>query len=267
MKIWILIQTMIATLIFFPAKEYSELPADYKLKAEDVILLTEDQVKISGWYLPADSPKGVIYLLHGNAGNISGRLFKGAEWVRRGFSVFLLDYRGYGKSEGKITSERDVYEDVQTGLRFLHEHKKWSDSEIILYGESIGAAPAIELAAKSNFWALILEAPFTSLPAVAKVHYPFVPSFVMNRFQFQNSEKISRIHTPVFFVQGDEDDVCPFVMGEALYRKAPAPKEFFRVPGAHHNDLPDFAGAEFYDRPFQFILNLKNKTRTGKALS
>ncbi|MBI4387499.1 MAG: alpha/beta hydrolase [Candidatus Omnitrophica bacterium] len=258
MKIWILIQTMIATLVFFPTKEYNVMPEDYGLNAEMITLTTQDQVAITGWYLEVASQKGAIYFLHGNAGNISDRLFKAAEWVKRGFSVFLLDYRSYGKSAGKITSENDIYEDTETGLRWLHEVKKLSDSEIVIYGESIGAAPAIHLAMKASVWALILEAPFTSLVAVAKTHYPFVPNFVMNGFQFQNLEKISKIKAPMLIVHGEDDEVSPFAMGETLYKEAREPKEFFRIAGGHHNDLSELVGSEFYDRPSRFLMNLKD---------
>ena len=262
MKIWVLIQIMIASFIFFPTKEYAALPEDYGLKAEEVRLVTEDGVQLAGWYLFAgqagDSPKKgqspTIYLLHGNAGNIGDRLFKAAEWVKRGFSIFLLDYRGYGKSSGQITSEQDLYRDAQAGLEWLKARKKIGPSETVLYGESIGAAVVLELAAKEKFRAIILEAPFTSLSELAKVHYPFVPGVFTSGFQFQNMEKISKVHSPLLILHGEEDEICPFEMGRALYERAQNPKELFRIPNGHHNDLPDVAGPEFYDRAVQSLM-------------
>ena len=261
MKSLLIVQSMIASLIFFPTQEYSALPKDYGLASEMVRITTKGGTQLEGWFLPAADSKGTIYLLHGNAGNISDRLFKAASWISIGFSVFLLDYRSYGKSSGKITSENDIYEDASAGLLWLREEKKQENSKIILYGESIGAAPVLELASKGNFFAVILEAPFTSLSSVAKMHYPFVPDFVMNRFRFENLEKISKVKSPIYIIHGEKDEICPFEMGKTLFEKAREPKEFFRIPGGHHNDLTDIAGKEFYEKPALFLANLQKKSQ------
>lgn len=258
-----IIQAMIASLIFFPTKEYSALPKDYpELKSETVEIKTSDGVKLTGWYLTFSKAaentfrtSTTIYLLHGNAGNIGDRLFKAREWVHRGYSVFLLDYRGYGKSEGKITSEEDLYRDARAGLKWLQEIKKIQNGNIVLYGESIGCAPVIQLAIESeNFFALILEAPFTSLAAVTKVHYPFVPSAILGSFQFNNLEKISKVKYPTMIIHGEEDEICPFNMGSELYEKLTVkPKEIFSIPKGMHNDLAEVSLSEFYDRPNRFL--------------
>ncbi len=264
MKITVLVQAMVASLIFFPTKEYTALPKDYaELKSEVVEIQTSGGVKLVGWYLPYPKvaeetfrTNTTIYLLHGNAGNIGDRLFKAREWIHRGYSVFLLDYRGYGQSEGKITSEEDLYQDARAGLKWLREVKKKDNKNIVLYGESIGCAPVIQLAVedKQDFFAVILEAPFTSLPAVTKVHYSFIPTVILGGFQFDNLEKISKVKTPVFVIHGEDDEICPFEMGKELFNKAAVePKEFFEIPNGHHNDLPDVAGNEFYDRPNKFL--------------
>ncbi len=249
---------MIASLIFFPTKDYTAVPKDYGLKSETAEILTEDNVKITGWFLPAENSVQTVFFLHGNAGNIGDRLFKAAEWVKRGYSVFLLDYRSYGNSEGKITSEEDLYKDARAGLGWLNK-KKYTNDNIILYGESIGAAPALEFSkTKAGFFAVILEAPFTSLAAVSKLHYPFVPSAILSAFQFDNLKKISELTTPVFIVHGERDEICPHSMGKELFQAAAAvKKDFFSVHGGMHNDLPDVAGADFYDRPVHFLENLK----------
>ncbi len=216
--------------------------------------MTSDNVKISGWFLPAPGPKGVVYFLHGNAGNIADRLFKAEEWIKRGFSVFLLDYRSYGKSEGKITGEKDLYADAQSGLDWLTKEKTIKSSDIILYGESIGAAPILELASHSAYKAVILEAPFTSLADMAKKHYPFIPSGWLSGFQMRNDEKVSKLKSPLLIVHGTDDEICPFEMGKQLFEAAPQPKELFEVRGGTHNELPFQAGPDFYERPIQFIM-------------
>lgn len=253
MNIGLFMQAIVASFIFFPSRDFHLLPEQIGLTYESVELKTSDNVRLSAWYFPEKSEKGVIYLIHGNAGNIGDRLFKVPAWLGRGYSVFLLDYRGYGRSEGKLTSERDLYVDAEAGLQWLREKKGYLDPDIILNGESIGCAGAIELATKSNFGGLLLEAPFTSLPQIAKIHYPFIPSVFVSAFQFDNAGKISKVHTPVFIWHGERDSICPFRMGESLYEKASQPKEFFGMPGGDHNNLVDTAGAEFYDRAVNFM--------------
>ena len=119
MKVWTLLNLMVASLIFFPSKEYSQTPEDYGLAYENVQLKTEDGIQIAAWYLPARNSKATIFLLHGNAGNIGDRLFKAAGWVKRGYSFFMLDYRSYGESSGKISGEDDLYRDAEAGLKWL----------------------------------------------------------------------------------------------------------------------------------------------------
>lgn len=249
---------MIASLIFFPTKEYSALPTDYGLAYEEVRVKTSDNIELTGWFLPATSSSKALYFLHGNAGNISDRLFKIKEWVSRGYSVFLLDYRSYGTSNGKITSEEDLYQDAKAGLKWLQEVRKMDSRNILLYGESIGCALVLELAqdTKENFLGIILEAPFTSLSEVTKVHYPFVPTAILGSFQFDNLRKISNVKIPTFIIHGEQDEICPFWMGEALFKKLTvSQKELFNIPNGMHNNLTDVAGSKFYDRPIRFIKN------------
>lgn len=248
-----LLNIMIASFIFFPTAQYSTLPENTGLISENVFLQTSDGVKISGWFLPAPDHQGVIYFLHGNAGNISDRLFKAEEWIKRSFSVFLLDYRSYGKSEGKITGEKDLYVDAEAGIDWLAREKKVQKSQIVLYGESIGSGPAVELASKASYKALVLEAPFTSLADIAKKHYPMVPSGLLSAFQFDNEEKIRNSKAPLFIIHGTQDEICPFEMGKRLFEAAPEPKELLEIPGGTHNELPFQAGPDFYNRPIQFL--------------
>lgn len=267
MNIQLWFGAMIASLIFFPSKDYTFRPEDFGLRHQSVEVLTKDNVKLAGWYFPSEPGSKVVYLLHGNAGNIGDRLFRVPEWLRRGFSVFLLDYRSYGKSGGNITAENDLYADAEAGLDWLKEAKKFSAADIVLSGESIGCAAVLELAQKGKFAGLILEAPFTSLAAIAKVHYPFVPAFFLSGFQFDNLAKISNIETPVFILHGEDDEICPFKMGEELFRRAPEPKYFFRIPGAHHNDLSEMAGKFFYDEPVEFLAKYFKESAKSETAS
>jgi len=252
-----LINLMIASLIFFPDKTFYEQPQDYGFEFEEVSLQTSDGVQLHSWYLKAQDEKGVILFLHGNAGNISGRLHKAKGWIERGISVLLLDYRSYGKSTGKIQHEKDLVIDAQTGFKWLEETKKWDTSKIILYGESLGSNPAIHLAIQYKATTLILEAPYTSFVDLGKLHYSTFPGIMtdvlLRDFQFSNIDFIHKIQTPLFIFHGTRDETCPYEMGKELYEKAPEPKYFFSISDGTHNDLPTLAGEDYWEKPWKFV--------------
>lgn len=252
-----LIHTMIASMIFFPTKEHSMKPEVFGLHAEDVWCITKDNVKLHGWFLPAKNQDICLLLFHGNADNISIRLPKANEWVKRGISVLLIDYRGYGKSEGEINSSRDLFEDAEAALEWLGQTKNFKPERIVLYGESIGAVPVLELAQKADFKSIILEAPFTSLKELAKVHYGFAPDILLKDFEMNNEAKISKIKSPVLIVHGTEDEVVPLAMGKRLFEQAPEPKKFLEIQSAHHNDIASVGNDKFYREPFEFATQSK----------
>lgn len=256
-----ILKLMIASLIFFPEKTFYEKPADYGLIAEDVRFRTEDGVSLHGWYLPAPENKAVLLFFHGNAGNISGRLSKADGWVRRGYSVFLVDYRGYGASEGRIEHQDDVIRDADAALAWLLDEKKQPLSKIVLYGESLGSHPAIRLGSEHAVAAVILEAPFTSFVDLGKIHYPVVPSAVIRDFAFPNEDFIAYLKAPLFILHGMEDEICPYAMAGELFEKAPLPKEFFSIADGMHNDLPIKAGEDYWNRPASFLEKILSEKR------
>ena len=246
--------TIVTSLMFFPEKTFYEKPQDYGYAFEDVGLATHDGVRLHGWFLKASgAERGALLFFHGNAGNISNRLFKMRGWIDRGFSVFLVDYRGYGKSEGKIHEQQDILADAQAAFQWMTEAQKFSVSRIILYGESLGTHPAIRLGAEHKAAAVILEAPFTSFLKLARIHYPFVPEVLIRDFEFSNEKYIPALKAPLFILHGTQDEICPYEMAGELFEKAPNPKDFFSVPHGQHNDLPVAAGEDFWERPFQFV--------------
>ena len=259
-------------MIFFPVREFSAKPQDFGLTREDVLCRAKDGVQLHGWYFKAKAPLTLtlshegrgekeemcLLFFHGNADNISIRLPKAKEWIDRGISVFLLDYRGYGKSQGEIKRGENLSEDAKAAFEWLREKKNYKSSQIILYGESIGAVPAIELAGQEKFKAVILEAPFTSIKELAKRHYGLAPDFLLKDFLMDNESKIVQLKSPLFVLHGTEDEIVPFEMGTRLFEKAPQPKEFFAIKGAHHNDTTIAGGKDFYERPFRFVTGLKD---------
>ncbi len=240
-------------MMFFPETHFYEKPQDYHFDYEDVALTTEDDIQLHGWYLRAKEEKAVLLFLHGNAGNISNRLSKAKGWVDRGFSVLLLDYRGYGKSKGKILGEGDVIQDSEAALQWLMQDKKVPLRKLIFYGESLGTHPALQLGAAGEAAAVILEAPFTSFTELAKIHYPFIPEMILKDFSFSNRDSIAKLKTPLFILHGTRDSICPYSMAEELFKKAPNPKEFLSVPNGDHNDLPISAGEDYWEKPVRFI--------------
>ncbi len=247
---------MIESMIFFPEKTFYEKPQDYGFTFEEVKIKTKDgRAELFGWYLPCtgETPKPALLFFHGNAGNIGNRLYKVKGWIERGFNVFLIDYRGYGKSTGTIEHQDDILQDAQSSLSWLCEKKGIPAAQIVLYGESLGSYPALCLGGQHAVAAVILEAPFSSLFDVAKTHYPFVMPFMMQNFQFQNMEQAPKLRAPLFILHGTEDEICPYAMAGELFEKAPEPKGFLTIPGGHHNDLPIAAGDDFYQKPYEFI--------------
>jgi alpha-beta hydrolase superfamily lysophospholipase len=254
-----LVRLMITSMIFFPDGTFYEKPEDYHFQYEEVSLTTEDRASLFGWYLNAQGEeRGTVLFLHGNAGNVSHRLFKAQGWVSHGFSVFLVDYRGYGKSRGSIHHQKDLLKDAQASLEWLRRDKHLVNAKIILYGESLGTWPAVQFAAQDHFAAVILEAPFTSFPELAKKHYAFVPQpiiqLLLKDFTFSNIQTVGKLKTPLFIMHGTHDQICQYEMGLEIFEKAPEPKEFYSVQGGDHNDLPVAAGEEYWKKPLRFVL-------------
>jgi uncharacterized protein len=212
--------------------------------ASDAWIETSDGVKIHGWWVERQGSPLATLFLHGNAGNISYRTPRIQEIIAAGSSVLMLDYRGYGKSSGR-PSEHGLYSDSEAGFIYLLS-KGYRANQIILHGESLGTAVAIDLASRRPCAALILEAPFTSASDVAGTVVPFVGPLLVR--SFNSLPKIRWIRTPKFFMQGDRDEVIPLRLGQELFAAAQGPKTFWIIPGAGHNDILETAGAEYRHR-------------------
>lgn len=244
---------MIESFLFFPEKNFWQRPEDYGLSYENVSVVTADGVKLHGWYLAAWPSHATVVMFHGNAGNISHRLFKTAPLVKEGISILLIDYRGFGRSEGAIRKGDDLVADARAAVDWLENTKGIRSGEAFLFGESIGSAPALKLAAEAGVKGVILEAPFTTLKELAKKHYPFVPTALLGSFAFDNLEGIKKLKSPLLVIHGKADEICPFEMGERLFESASGVKEMFVVPSAGHNDISDVAGPEYFARIHRFV--------------
>ena len=169
----------------------------------------------------------------------------------------MLDYRGYGKSRGR-PSEQGLYRDSEAGFVYLLG-KGYRAEQIILHGESLGTAVAIDLASRRPCAALILEAPFTSASDVAGTVVPFVGPLIVRGYN--SLPKIRWVRVPKFFMHGDRDEMIPLRLGQELFAAAQGSKTFWVIPGAGHNDILETAGAEYRHRLSAFYASLLNTIR------
>lgn len=223
-------------LVFFPQSDKQSWDAPVDPNTRDVFFTAADGTKLHGWWLPGtNTAAGAVLVAHGNGGNLSHR-GKMADVLRRGLGagVFLFDYPGYGKCEGKPTEE-SCYASGEAAFRWLTDDAKIPANRIILMGESLGSGTAVELATRHDHRALVLMYPFTSLPAAAKRHYPWLPTYTLMSTRFDNLSKIGRCKRPVFIAHGTADSIVPFAQGEELFAAANPPKEFLRFDGVDHD--------------------------------
>ncbi len=246
-------QSIDELLLFFPSKYPAGDWTPKDLRFEDVFFSAKDETKLHGWYCPCDKPRAVLLFAHGNAGHVASR----ATWLqylqsKANVSVFIFDYRGYGRSEGTPTIEGALQDATAARLK-LCELAKVKESEILLMGESLGGAIVIQLAATSPPKGLILQSTFSSLREVADVHYPKL-SWLVQRDRLDSTAEIARYHGPLLQSHGNEDRTIPFSSGEKLFRAANEPKQFVVIGNADHNDwLTD----EYLKRLDEFILRVK----------
>jgi len=219
--------------VYYPEGELLADPSSVGLEFESVHFEAADGVKLSGWFIPSDSARGVILFCHGNAGNISHWLESIQVFHRLGLAVFIFDYRGYGQSEGTPTEE-GTYQDAEAAWRYLIETRQVDPSQVIVFGRSLGGAVASWLAQSHRPGALILESTFTSLPEVAATHYPYLPLRFLLRFQYSTAEYLGRIDCPVLIVHSRDDEIMPFSHGRQLFEMAGEPKELLEICGTHN---------------------------------
>lgn len=206
-------QSIDELLLFFPSKHPVGNWAPEGLRFEDVYFTAEDETKLHGWYCPCDMPRAVVLLAHGNAGNVASR----ASWLRylqsrARLSVFVFDYRGYGRSEGTPTVEGAI-QDARAARAQLCKLAKVDDSEILLMGESLGGAIVIQLAAEVQPKALVLQSTFSSLRDMADAHYPRL-SWLVPRDKLDSTTRIARYRGPLLQSHGSADRTIPFFLAE-----------------------------------------------------
>jgi fermentation-respiration switch protein FrsA (DUF1100 family) len=243
-------------LVFFPDRGFDFAPEAFGLAYKDVYFRSEDGKKLHGWFFSGDKEHPVLLHFHGNAGNISHRLDLIKRLVQKDLQVFIIDYRGFGKSAGR-PSEKGVYLDGLAAYDHLVREEGIPPENIVLHGHSLGAAVALQVALERRARCVILESPFTSTKDMAKtmplffIFSPLLPS------NYNNLEKVTRLSVPLLVIHGDQDEIVTYSMGERLFAAAPGPKQFLRLEGAGHNDTYMVGGKGYLDALARFAAESK----------
>jgi fermentation-respiration switch protein FrsA (DUF1100 family) len=240
-------RAVIDALLYFPSQPHDDTPAARGFAHEDVEIPTHDGERLHGWWIPAVGAaarrRGHLLHFHGNAGNISHRLHEAAALSGAGFDVLLFDYRGYGRSTG-WPHEAGLYHDARAARAALATRLGGDAPPPLYLGESLGGALALALALEQPPRGLVLQSTFTSVRALARLHYPLVPAFVVPD-AYPSLRRIGRLRAPLLAIHGEADGIVPFAHGQALFEAAPEPKQFHLVAGAGHNDLVAVMGRSY----------------------
>ena len=216
----------------YPTRQLTNTPDAIGLVYQDVKLLTEDSVMLHAWFIPGETRVTVLFF-HGNAGNISHRLATLHLLHELRMNVLIVDYRGYGNSEGTVT-EQGTYHDAEAAWLYLTTTRGMKAEQIVIFGRSLGGAIGTWLAQKHTPAALVIESCFTSIPDVGAKLYPYFPVRLLSRFQYRTDTFIANVHCPVLIVHSHDDDLVPYEHGLRLYEKAGEPKDFLEITGTHN---------------------------------
>jgi fermentation-respiration switch protein FrsA (DUF1100 family) len=227
--------------------------------AHDVELPTSDGLRLHAWWVPSPGARLATLYLHGNGGNLAHSPGHLREITAAGSSVLIIDYRGYGKSPGRPT-ERGLYRDADAGYDYLIG-RGYGPGQIVIHGESLGSAVAVDLARRRTCGGLILECPFTSFAAVAGKIVPLVGGLFA--YGFNSVRKIARVHAPVLIIHGDRDRTIPHAMGRAVFEAANKPKSFWTIEEASHLDLVEKAGPLYRARLREFYQSILARAGAG----
>lgn len=245
---------LLLTLFIYFISDFAIFPSPTVSYQNNIIphsieITTQDGKKISAVYLENKQAFYTILYSHGNAEDLSLLLPFFETFRSQGFSIFAYDYHGYGKSEGR-PSEKNTYLDINAAFNYLTQNLKISPDRIILYGRSLGTGPTVELASKTHPAGIILESPMVSAFRVVTI----LPLFPIDKYE--NTQKISKISSPILFIHGTADTTIPIWHGKKLYDLAREPKFFYSVENANHNDLVEIAGEQYWKTIIEFSNSL-----------
>lgn len=225
--------------LLFPA---STLPEDYRFEVAgpyEEVWLDRPDGRLHGLYLRAPAAQGVVLYFHGNGGHLAtGWTEAAAPFIAQGLDVYMIDYRGYGKSRGHRT-QATLLADALAAYDWLAQD--WDAAAIRLYGRSLGSGFAAYVAAERPARTLLMETPYYALDAVAAGRFPWLPVRWLMRFPMPSYRWLAQASCPVHWIHGDQDQVIPVAHSRRLQALLPA-GTFVEVPGGHHHDLALFPG-------------------------
>lgn len=243
----LLIRSGQTRLMFFPSSKLKANPETLGLTYEDV-WLPMPKGQVHGWWIPAATNAPTVLYFHGNGSNLGDLVTRADRLHRLGLAVLLIDYRGYGRSQGDFPSEASVYEDAEAAWQYLTKTRQLAPSKVVLYGQSIGGAVAIEMAVRHPEAAcVIVESSFTSMQAMVAQTIPafLLPLDWILTQHFDSLSKVRLLQVPILLIHGTADDTIPVTMSQDLFAAASDPKQLLLIPGADHTNVAR-VGAEKY---------------------
>ncbi len=233
--------------------EHQDWRAASRLPLEDVWFPAADGARLFGWYVEGPSTNAVLLWCHGNGGNIINRLDNLKRLSQLGLSVFLFDYRGYGRSQSLRPSESGLYKDALGAYDYLTRKRRIKPERLILFGRSLGASVAGDLATQRPAAGLILESPFPSVEALGRHYYRWLPVHWLLGAEFRLIDRLPQLSLPKLVIHGDRDTIIPLQFGRQVFEAAKPPKEWYVIPGANHNDTYLVGGGLYFRRLAEFI--------------
>jgi len=222
---------LISTYIFQRNLLYHPMENNYSgdklnVSVTKIKIKTQDNIELLSWYHNKDSNKyKTILFLHGNAGSLENRIHKINHFKDMNVNFLIIAWRGFSKNKGSPT-EKGLYKDARGAVEWL-KSKSIEESDIIIYGESLGTGVAVEIAQNKNFAGVILESPFTSMVDAGKDKYPFLPVRLLLKDKYESDKKIKNVNSPILIMHGKVDKIVPFHMGKKMYELANEPKHYY----------------------------------------
>ncbi len=233
----LLFYTFQKQIVFQPDRLHSSYSFNFNDSFEEFFIPVGTE-KINALYFKTEKEKnGVILYLHGNSDNLSRWGKYAVDFTSRGYDVLMIDYRGYGKSDGTVTEE-NIYEDAQVAFEWLSN--QFDQRQIVIYGRSLGSAPATYLAAKNDAKMLVLETPFENIECIGEDKLPLISYFFPSRVNFPNDQYIQRVDYPIFIFHGTADYIVPYECAKGLEQFLKPQDQFFTIEGGGHKNLNEF---------------------------
>ena len=237
-------RSILNSFLFFPERGIARRPEEVGLAVRELEIDTDDGERLDGWLVRSGDPwRGHVLFCHGNGGNIGGRVEQARLLASAGFEVLLFDYRGYGRSSGRL-SEEGTCRDARSARDALLRDEEADEFRLIYLGESLGGAVALALALEAPPFGLVLQSAFTSVRDMAREHYPYLPRTLIPD-AYPSLRRVAEIRAPLLIVHGERDEIVPSSLAGGSSKAEPEPKVLRLLPDAGHNDLVDRAGDEY----------------------